>query len=151
MNQSSPMDAAQPAASLYFPNENPMALPCGVDLYPNVRTLADIGLTEARAWALAQYTRPLRDDHLPFEGLCAERARPLFERFGFAVTLTHVRQQSAEDYGEVIVWHMDTGRECGFCIGAMDPNTGRFMTNIDLSEREWHEATPRKVADRKVA
>lgn len=135
--------AAPPIAGPLFPCADPLNdLPEGVDLFPNIRTLADLGLTEARTYALSTHTHC--SSRLRFNAML-KRSRPLLNTFGFAVTLVHLRDEE-EEHGEVIVWRHEHGREGwhvgGYGIGTIDLSTGRFVDNLELSEREWHETTP---------
>jgi len=123
-----------------FPCAEPLELPYGVDLFPNVRTLADLGLTEARAWALSNHTHCIEsarlDDYLPV-------SRLLFNSAKFLVTLCNERDES-ESHSDVYVWRRYFNRLSGnwdtqgYCIGAIDLRTGLFVDNIDLSERYYH-------------
>lgn len=147
MNKRSPKNPAEqpipwrptepPIAGPLFPCKDPLVeLPEGVDLFPAVRTLADLGISEARAHALSLHTHALADCY----GLDAmrRRGRLLLDSFGFAVLLVTIRD-AEEHHGDVLVYrHNPEGRVCAYGIGTIDLRSGRFVDNIELSERDWH-------------
>lgn len=124
-----------PVAGPLFPTEAPLDLPHEVELFPNVRTLADLGLTEARAAALSLHTHALADCY-GFDAM-KRRGRLLFESFGFAVLLVSIRDDE-EHHGDVLVYRHGKEGVGAYGIGCIDLFTGRFVDNIELSERDYH-------------
>lgn len=127
---------APPVAGPLFPTDDPVnALPFDVELFPNVRTLADLGISEARAAALSLHTHCLARPVYDLDDM-KRRGRLLLDSFGFAVLLVSIRD-AEEHQGDVIVYRHTEGRVGAYTIGCINLHTGRFVDNIELSEREY--------------
>lgn len=128
---------APPVAGPLFPTDDPVnALPFDVELFPNVRTLADLGISEARAAALSLHTHCLARPVYDLDDM-KRRGRLLLDSFGFAVLLVSIRD-AEEHQGDVIVYRHSKEIGVGaYGIGCIDLHTGRFIDNVQLAEREY--------------
>ncbi|MBI2393162.1 MAG: hypothetical protein HYV09_26490 [Deltaproteobacteria bacterium] len=126
-------------------------VPTPIDV-AKVRTLADLGITPARAWALANHTHACSYD---VHGLRAV-SRVIHEEFGFVVLIV-LRRDDAEEHdpGDVFALRHEAevptrGSPNPFVVtmplGIGHVRDGRFIDNLAMSEENYREIAAAKGA-----
>lgn len=114
-----------------------------------IRTLADIGLDPAHAWALAFNTHNLAPE-IYSRHLVWKRCRVLHEEYKFTVLLvTSERDDNVDDavnVGDVFGYFLEydletkTYTERARSMGTFETSTGRFVDGIEMDAREYLSA-----------